>query len=400
MFYQPLLLLRRILLFFVFFILISSQIFAQSYNKTSGFKSYWHIDANGGTSVFFGDIKQNQIIPVSTNENEWRFGGGVQLGRQISPVFGLRGQGIYGQLSGTRREWNRYFESNYFEFNLNTSVSIRNIITKYRAKQIWDVYAIIGIGITNYNTEVMDLTTKQVVQQVGYGSGKSFAGRTLQSILTGGGGINIRLADNWALNLETVNRVMNSDEMDGRISGKYYDAYNYTSLGISYKFGRSEKSKKSDDYSFFNPKETDKTVKHTDFDYNKDKPVEPPKFDVPVKESPPVEKETIKQEPIEIVVVEEQHEVIETIMPEFEYRVQIRAKYGNEISIQHLSNTYNIPAWEIKENTHNGFFIYTVGSFATYEQAREKRNQLRSYNGVSDAFVVAFSNGQRLNKLP
>lgn len=397
MFYKQPIELRKTLIFFIFFSLISTAVTAQSYNKTSSFKSYWQINANGGTSLFFGDIKQYRIWPVSNYENEWRFGGGLQLVKQISPVFGLRGQILIGKVAGTRREWKRYFESNYVEFNLNTTVSVRNLISKYRTNQFWDAYFIIGIGITNYNTEVYKLGTKQVVQKVGCGSGKSFGGRTLQGIMTGGLGLDFRLSDTWNLNLETANRIMNSDDMDGRVSGFIYDVYNYTSVGISYKFGRSNKIKRADEYKYF--KQKDKKVKQTEYDYSYDQPLQPPQVDaltiepkvVVMPVDPPVEKKT---EPVEIVVVEE------VIIPGLEYRVQIRAKYGKEISMQHLGNTYNIPVREIKENNHNGFYIYTVGSFTTYEQAREKRNHLRSYNGITDAFVVAFRNGQRLNKLP
>lgn len=403
MFYLTLSVMKKASLIFVFVLLASTVLTAQSYNKTSNFRSYWQINANGGTSLFFGDIKQHRIVPVSSNENEWRFGGGIQLIKQISPVFGVRGQALYGKVSGTRRSWNRYFEANYIEFNLNSTVSMRNLISQYRPEQFWDVYLIVGIGITNYNTNVMDLATKQVVQKVGYGSGKGFGGRTLQGIMTGGLGLDFKLSDKWNLNLESVNRIMNSDDMDGKVSGFIYDVYNYTSVGISYKFGKSNKVKKSSDYNYFEP--TDNEVKQTEYDY--DQPVEPPRVDVlviePVEDfspvTPPVEEETVVQEPVEIIV-EDQYVVEEAIVPDPEYRVQIRAKYGREISIKHLSNTYNIPVGEIKENRNNGYYIYTVGSFATYEQAREKRNDLRNYNGINDAFVVAFTNGQRLNKLP
>lgn len=402
MFYKYPPVLKKNIGLFVFLIFLSTTITAQSFNKGSSSKSYWQINANFGTSLFFGDIKQYRIAPVSNYENEWRFAGGFQLVKQISPVFGIRGQGLFGQVAGTRREWNRYFESNYIEFNLNTTISLRNIIRKYQPKQFWDAYFIIGIGITNYNTEVYDLATKKVVQTVGYGNGKGIGGRTLQGIMTGGLGLDFRLSNKVNLNLESANRIMNSDMMDGRVSGFKYDVYNYTSFGISYKFGNTQKIKKSDEYKYFSSK--DDKVKQTEYDYTYDQPIEPPVVDaltiepvvVVVPVSPPV-----KEEPVEIVVIETQPDIVEeVVISGLEYRVQIRAKYGREISIQHLSNIYNIQVGQIRKNNHNGFYIYTVGSFANYEQAREKRNYLRSYNGISDAFVVAFKNGQRLNKLP
>jgi hypothetical protein len=394
---------KKSIILIAFFALVNTTIVAQSYNKSSSFKSYWQINASGGTSLFFGDIKQYQFWPVSSNENEWRFAGGLMLNKQISPVFGIRGQAIYGNLAGTRRSWNKYFESNYIEFNLNTTVSIRNIISKYKAKQFWDAYIIVGIGITNYNTELKDLTTKQVLREVGYGNGKSFGGRTLQGILTGGLGLDFRLSDKWNINLESSNKIMNSDDMDAWVSGFIYDVYNYTSIGISYKFGVKKKSKENDEYNYFETKENN--IRETEYDYYGTNPVEPPKVDA-LDITPIVAVSTYKEEPTEVIVVTEEplesiiiEEEVVTLLNTLEYRVQISAKYNRELSIQNLGVKFNIPTNQIKENNYNGFYIYTVGSFTTYEQAREKRNQLR-HNGIGDAFVVAFKDGHRLNKLP
>jgi hypothetical protein len=391
-----------------------TNISAQSYNKTSTFRGYWQINANAGTSLFFGDIKQYKFAPVSNHENEWRYGGGLMLGKRISPVLGIRGQFVYGQLSGTRRSWNMFFESNYIEFNLNASVSVRNIVRKYNSKQIWDAYVILGLGLTNFNTEVKDLSTKKVTKKVGYGSGKSFAGRSLQGMAMGGLGFDLKVTSRVNLNLETANRILNTDELDGFTNDFKYDVYNYTTFGISYKFGGAtpSKIKKSDDYSYFEtqskPKSRDNTITQTEYDYNPHKPLEPPRVDILTIESevvakpvlPPVEEKVVKYVPIEVIEVTPAV-IEETVFsPGIEYRVQIRAKYGNAISIQNLSNTYNIPLNEIRENMYNGFYIYTVGSFNTYEEARERRNQLRSRNGISDSFIVAFRNGKRLSKLP
>jgi len=232
-------------------ITISFSVIAQSYNKTSNFKSQWLLNVSAGSSLFFGDVKQYKIWPVTSNENEWRFAGALQLGKQISPIFGIRAQAIYGKLAGTRRAWNMFFESNYYEFNANATISIRNIISKYKNDQLWDTYIILGIGIVNYNTEVKDLTTKAVIKKIGYGSGKSFDGRTLQGIFTGGLGFRLRLSNNWNINIESANKIMNSDDMDGYENSFIYDVYNYTSLGITYKFGKKKQNNSKETYNYF-----------------------------------------------------------------------------------------------------------------------------------------------------
>ena len=398
--------LNKKIITFLALITISISVIAQSYNKTSNFKSQWQINASAGSSLFFGDVKQYKIWPVTSNENEWRFAGALQLGKQISSVFGIRAQAIYGKLAGTRRAWNMFFESNYYEFNANTTVSIRNIISKYKNNQLWDTYMILGIGIVNYNTEVKDLTTKAVIKKIGYGNGKSFGGRTLQGIFTGGLGFSLRLSNNWNINIESVNKIMNSDDMDGYENSFIYDVYNYTSLGITYKFGKKKQNKSKETYSYFEENENKRSndaVKQAEYDDYGTEPVSPPSETLVIEPSivvTPVYEDFTKEE--EIIVEETPiaptQVIREVVVIGVEYRVQIAAKYGRKLPIHYLNN-YNVPFEQIKENTYNGYYIYTVGSFSNYRQAREKRNALRN-NGISDAFVVAFINGERLNKLP
>ncbi len=365
--------------------------------------SAWKINVNGGPSLFFGDIKQYRIWPVTNYENEWRLAGGLTLSKQLSPVFDLRGQSIYGQLSGTRRAWDRFFETNYFEFNLNTAVNINNLFGTPRNDRFVNFYLTAGIGLMNYNTTLYTLSTKKVVGGEGNGNGKSFGGRTLEGILMGGFGLDFRLNDNWSVNLETANRIMNSDKLDAYVNQFPYDVYNYTSVGITYRFGTS-RSSRGVSPSFYQrttpkeqyvaePKQTKPIQKETVTHENK--PVEVP-VPVTAPEKKPVEVivPPVKKEP-EVAVVHKQpaHRVLE-------YSVQIRARYNRTLKISYLSAKYNIPASDIRENMHSGYYIYTVGSYDTYEEARAERNRLRTYNGATDAFVVAFKNGQRLDKLP
>lgn len=380
--------------------------FTQTFSPNSSFVSHWQIQADVGTSLFFGDIKQYQWWPVHNYENEWKFALGLQLNKQISPVFAIRGQGLYGHLAGTRRAWNKHFETDYFEFNLNTTVNLNNIFANYRNDRFLNAYLIFGLGLINYNTSIYELGTNKLLQSVGNGNGKSFGGRTLEGVFLGGFGLDFRLTNQMSLNLETANRIMNSDMLDGHISHFKYDVYNITTLGIAYKFGYSNKRGSHSEHRKTTSSSRSKTdkIENAEYEYSQ-QPIQPPLIKADVLVIPAI----VKQEPIkevEVLVVEEEpvyEEVIvveEPLQLEFEYRVQIRAKYGNAISINHLSDIYNISISQIKQNRHNGYYIYTVGSFSTYEQARVRRNELRSNNGITDAFVVAFRNGSRLDKLP
>lgn len=81
-----------------------------------------------------------------------------------------------------------------------------------------------------------------------------------------------------------------------------------------------------------------------------------------------------------------------------EYRVQIRASYGKPLSKEKLAKKYNLNE-PIYEDIHKGWYKYTVGKFKTHQEAQKYRNKLVEENNVIGAFVVAFSNGLRLNSL-
>jgi hypothetical protein len=81
-----------------------------------------------------------------------------------------------------------------------------------------------------------------------------------------------------------------------------------------------------------------------------------------------------------------------------EYRVQVTAGYKSKIPIETLATKYRLNV-EFKEDCLGNWCHYSVGSFDTYEQAKEYRNKLMSENGARDAFIVAFYNGKRLNEL-
>lgn len=373
--------------------------YSQNFSPNSSFVSHWQLEVDGGSSLFFGDVKQYQWWPVSNYENEWRAAFGIQLNKQISPVFGINGQAVYGQLAGTRREWNKHFKNDYIEFNINTNINLINIFSPYRNGRIINPFLVFGIGLNSFNTDVYELGTNKLIQSVGNGNGRSFGGRTLEGVFLGGLGVEIRLNERWNFNLKSVNRFMNSDILDGHISQYPYDVYNITSIGIVYKFGYSNKhnsSPKINKSSKVNTSRVDE-IETVEYDYG-EQPIEAPVVQPEILYVAPYIVPQPEKKVEEIVVVEEEvvpEEVVEEIIAVFEYRVQIRAKLGKPVSISHLSNLYNIPQNQIRQNMHNGYYIYSVGSFATYEQAKNKRNEIRSNNGIYDAFVVAFNNGVR-----
>ncbi len=398
---------RLFLLIVISFPFITAK--AQNVVPGKDFSPYWEVGINGGTSLFFGDIKQKPFFPISKNNNEWRLGGGLVAGYQFTPVFGLRGQMLYGQLAGTKKSLDRYFESDYIEFNLNTTINLNNLFGKKRSDRFASAYLLVGVGITNYNSTFYNLSTGSKIGYIGFGSGSGIKGRTLEGILTGGVGVNFRINGHFVANFETANRIMNSDKMDGWVKNFKYDVYNYTSLGLTYRFGRRQtRSVPQIPAEHQNLQEVlpgkKKLVKEKKPCTVEMQPLMPPVSSTSKLKTTAA---TEKQHQVVVPVQQPQHHVTKTYVatppparPLLEYRVQISAKHGQRIAAEWISNKYGLPQNEIREDKHNGYYIYTIGSYQTYGQARTRRDQLRSHNGISDAFVVAFKNGYRLDKLP
>ena len=348
------------------------------------FQSNFQVGLNGGTSLFFGDIKQYQYWPTANYVSERNLGYGITVNYMAKPSITLRLQGMYGQLSGTRREWNTYFQNDYIETNINALIDLNNLFGKYRSDRFLSVYGTIGIGLMQYNTAVKVLNTNEVIKKVGHGYGSGIGGRTLQGVMMFGMGLNFNVNNNWDIQFETSNRMMDSDMLDGQISGYPLDVYNYTSLGVTYRFGFLKNK-----YEEEIPNEV----------------LEPELAYVPVvveEPEPEIEEEEVVPVVVPVAIDEdllaEDDKPLEK--PEMEYRVQILAKFNGPLSINYISTSFLIPKYELKEEIYNGHFIYTVGSFKTYNEARSKRNELRTLYGITDAFIVVFDEGSRLDKFP
>lgn len=363
---------KKSVLLLCFLFLIFSKSISQDTPVDCKFQRYFQVGAHAGTSVFFGDVKYHQYWPASYNNiSEWKIGGGLNLSYQFTPAVGLRLDGMYGRLTGIRESWNMYFNSDYWETSLNTTLNLNNIFGKARDDRFLNVFGIIGLGLSQYNTELKTLYEGVVIRKVGYGYGSGIRGRTLQGIVLYGLGIDLRVADRWNIQLESMNRIMDSDMLDGVKSGYALDNYNYTSIGVTYKFGYRNKS--------------------TDFDKK-----------VEMEEADDSSEMAESQEPIPVIIADDgtEESIIEQVYTDLDYRVQILAKYEGPLSIKFISQKYLIPMYEIREETYKGYLIYTVGSFKTYEEARRKRDELRRLFGITDAFVVAFHEDSRLDMLP
>ncbi len=482
-------------------------------NENTQFRGYWSVNLNGGTTLFWGDLRQNALIPVFKNENEVKIGYGLIINRQISPIFGVRGQIMNGQLSGTKRSYNRYFIADIFETNINATVNLSNLFFQYKPQRLFSVYGMLGIGLTNWCTKVKVLGTHELVSENGCDNG--LLERKKETVIPVGLGVDFRLNDNWFLNFESTLHGVNSDEVDMKEAKFKYDMYSYTSLGVSYKFNNRRKktiyaeesiqefpdeeilldnkpkvnvisempemiysgdefivklivNKENIDQggqiiqyfpegflpistiltkgNFMFEEQTltinwdelpDNSVFTTSYkvlteslptynylvigkliysDNDKERSIDFEniiKVEQRIKEITEDEKvledqakEIIETEKIledkveEIIVKQKEYQVEEKVVEippisDIEYRVQIRAKYGEKLPLSWFADNYNLHK-DIKEDYYKGYYIYTIGSFPNFQGAGQYSYELMKSNNVKGPFVVAFRNGKRV----
>lgn len=239
---------RKFIFFIILFIVgIFSTTYSQEYN--SGYKKFfnnWSANVNVGINQFYGDISNKS--PIDKIKDESRLAYGIMLTKDLSPYISIRGQLLNGKLYSTKDEYNNgepanlYFDADVFEYNISCVLNFSNMLWKDNLNKKFSFYGLLGMGLSNWKTKLVNSETGNLVSSHGY-SGNGPNKRTTEIVGPIGLGINYNISDNFALNIESTLRTVNSDFLDAAKGGFDYDLYSYSSIGLTYKFNNSYKSK-------------------------------------------------------------------------------------------------------------------------------------------------------------
>ncbi len=224
--------------------------------KKHNFSPYWYVTANVGITNFWGDIQSNNFFQKSGSE--YRISTGIFLGRQFTPVFGLRGNIQYGRMHSLLKEnqdgtpadkvadaWHLY------ETTLQGTVDFTNLIGGFNPDRVLSVYGFLGLGLSNWESTayhmaalrasgVTGIPTPEEVDAVAYASngknGRGVLGHTTEAIIPFGLGVSANLSDQFAIGLEQSFKPVNSDLLDANAGGFKYDVYTSTTLNVTYNF--------------------------------------------------------------------------------------------------------------------------------------------------------------------
>jgi len=319
-------------------------------SKQVSFASPWQVGVQVGPDFYYGDLNKYKMgIARSIN-----FAGGFYANRQLSNVFGVRGQFLAGGLNGRKEKLDtvRQFSGTFLEFNVNGTLNFSNLFSAYKPSRHFFVYGTLGIGLTNWNT-LMESSIDELVFSIVPNPRRW---RTSAVIPFGLGAI-YKLNDKLNLNVEWTFRLVTSDLLDQERAGFIFDFYDYLAIGVSLNLGKwMKKSQNLLDYPYY-----------------------------PVPDRP--------QEPVQPRYPEPQKNVFYPENDNYVYVVQIFAFEKTNYSPTWIKKRYKISQPVVRER-EGKMSRYIIGSFTDIGKAIELRDQVLK-KGIHDAFIVAYKDGVR-----
>ncbi len=220
---------------------ISSPLFlfsqGQGQDKSQAFDPHWYISLNGGISQFWGEVSGQGFFERIPND---KFMGGAAVGYQLSPVFGLRGNFQYGSIYSEKASlvqvpgsgWTQLEmeASPMIDYSIQGTLSLINLFSTYKSERIFDLYMIAGVGLSMWESELINQDNGSIVNSADVSEG----------YVPAGAGISFNLSRSVNLGLEQVFNVVNGDMVDAKTDGSDNDIYSNTRLNLTFKFGQGD----------------------------------------------------------------------------------------------------------------------------------------------------------------
>ncbi len=191
----------------------------------------WSVNVNGGQTSFFGEVSlyDDELSEKLSKEGSWTYG--FILSRQMSPVFGLSGQIIFGTLKGANTR--AHFESDIMEYTLNTTINFVNLLMPDNDARFF-LYAKLGAGQFQFKSRLVaddpEVPDKYVESE------------KPEFLYLLGGGAFYKISHSFEVNLEATARLVNNDQIDGTRNKKNdNDYYSYVCLGVTYNINNKPK---------------------------------------------------------------------------------------------------------------------------------------------------------------
>jgi hypothetical protein len=392
----------------------------------------WEVGFNVGMTCYMGDISTVRD-PFGQLKHNSGFGGEITLSKQVSSLFGFRGNLLIGKLHGLTGSGTQSFTSDLIETSLSASLNLSELIKgPDRKHKGYNVYGLLGLGLANFNGSSINTTNGTVIRSFGHHQGAGIGGYELDGIGNAGLYVDIDLGKNLKAIIASNFKFLSNDELDGINSGFKLDFYHYNSVGIAYTFAKPKhqvvKVNTSEAILPVVTKvvlpEVKEKSKEEVVAVKQPEPVAKPVIKPVVQNeqpNPPVEKKdslVIKLEKQMALEAQKRALMAERLKAEAKakedaknnpdglsanelsysgYKVQILATQ-RVIDAKSILKKYTY-ATEIRIDKANKLNHCSIGSFTTFKAAKKFCDNLRIKRNLKYAFVVKFENGKRIGSV-
>ena len=182
----------------VLFCLALTGVQAQTRDSVA-FQPHWFVQPQVGVGYHVGEAKFSKLLSPAAQ---------LSVGRQFSPVFGLR----LGAAGWQARNWQAHpvaeYKWNFVQANLDATLSLTNLIWGWDADRKWNVYGLAGVGlnIAFKNDDANRLAAMDesagIPALANHGFAKLWDGTKAFAAGRLGGGVEYALSERVALGLE------------------------------------------------------------------------------------------------------------------------------------------------------------------------------------------------------
>lgn len=153
------------------------------------FVPHWFIQAQGGMAETLGEIPAKEL---------WSPAAALNVGYRFTPVVGVRVGASGWQAKGSYVTAGTAYKYKYIQGNVDAVFDLSALVCKFNPKRVFNLYAFLGAGV-NYS---FDNDEAVAVNDGGYPLQYLWRDNRVQPVGRVGLGINLRLADHVAFNIE------------------------------------------------------------------------------------------------------------------------------------------------------------------------------------------------------
>jgi hypothetical protein len=228
---------------FILILIFSTTILMGQRFGSIHFCDKWYVKANAGVTMQWGDVQENwsghlRVSPAYE----------IGLGKELNTFLSIENNLLIGNIEGYQASYNRYFNAEFFEYNLSALIDISTLTRGFNSQRKIKIHGILGIGCYNYNSILKSISTDTTISSVGYDKNNIKIGKETALILKPGFNITLNISEQLTLILENTWSFTGSDYLDSNKGGFAYDIYSFTSIGIAYKFNFRKKGRSLENY--------------------------------------------------------------------------------------------------------------------------------------------------------